>query len=187
MNSFLETKANKRKLRQLAGVAYERELGAELSKLEAEFARWRRGEIDPCELSDRAHDQVRPMILSQINGLPSLQIRCVAAGMVEVSPPPGLRKWVGRVPQLSAWHLSRPAPRWWPTAPGLGLPRRTAGFRRAGDRSVARRKLAARRAPRISVERRGPRRDRSFHSSRDRNVVLTGASGLPQSARRGRR
>ncbi|MFL6263303.1 MAG: hypothetical protein ACJ76Y_26710 [Thermoanaerobaculia bacterium] len=51
----LETKSNKRKLRQLAGVAHERELGAELSKLEAEFARWRRGEIDPFELSDRIH------------------------------------------------------------------------------------------------------------------------------------
>jgi hypothetical protein len=51
----LETKANKRKLRQLAGVAHERELAAELAKLEAEFARWRRGEIDPFELSDRIH------------------------------------------------------------------------------------------------------------------------------------
>ena len=51
----LDTKANKRKLRQLAGVAYTRELGAELSKLEADFARWRSGEIDPFELSDRIH------------------------------------------------------------------------------------------------------------------------------------
>ena len=51
----LEAKVNKRKLRELAGVAYERELGAELSKLESEFARWRRGEIDPFELSDRIH------------------------------------------------------------------------------------------------------------------------------------
>jgi hypothetical protein len=49
------TKANKRKLRELAGMAYRRELGAELSKLEEEFARWRSGEIDPFELSDRIH------------------------------------------------------------------------------------------------------------------------------------
>jgi hypothetical protein len=55
MTVDLETKATKRKLRQLAGEAYRRELGAELSKLEAEFARWRRGEIDPFELSDRIH------------------------------------------------------------------------------------------------------------------------------------
>ena len=55
MAADLETKANKRKLRQLAGVAYERELCAELAKLEVEFTRWRAGEIDPFELSDRIH------------------------------------------------------------------------------------------------------------------------------------
>jgi len=52
---MLETKANKRKLRELAGLAYKRELGHELAKLEMEFARWRGGEIDPFELSDRIH------------------------------------------------------------------------------------------------------------------------------------
>lgn len=36
-------------------MAYTRELGAELSKVEEDFARWRRGEIDPFELSDRIH------------------------------------------------------------------------------------------------------------------------------------
>jgi hypothetical protein len=36
-------------------VAYQRELGAELSKLAAEFAQWSRGEIDPFELSERIH------------------------------------------------------------------------------------------------------------------------------------
>jgi hypothetical protein len=51
----LESKAARRKLRELAGVAYARELGAELVKLEAEFSRWRGGEIDPFELSDRIH------------------------------------------------------------------------------------------------------------------------------------
>lgn len=51
----LDSKANKRKLRELAGLAYERELGAQLSKLESEFTRWRHGEIDPFELSDRIH------------------------------------------------------------------------------------------------------------------------------------
>ena len=51
----LEAKAVRRKLRELAGLAYTRELGAELAKLEAEFSRWRSGEIDPFELSDRIH------------------------------------------------------------------------------------------------------------------------------------
>ena len=51
----LSAKFIKRKLRELAGAAYERELGAELSKLEAEFLQWRSGGIDPFELSDRIH------------------------------------------------------------------------------------------------------------------------------------
>lgn len=55
MAANLNTKANKRKLRELAGLAYTRELGAELSKLEEDFARWRSGEINPFELSDRIH------------------------------------------------------------------------------------------------------------------------------------
>ena len=55
MAAALNTKANKRKLRELAGVAYTRELGAELSKLEVEFARWRSGDIDPFELSEQIH------------------------------------------------------------------------------------------------------------------------------------
>jgi hypothetical protein len=52
---MLETKANKRKLRELAGLAYRRELGHELAKLEMDFTRWRGGEIDPFELSERIH------------------------------------------------------------------------------------------------------------------------------------
>ena|SRR6476659_2813508 len=52
---MLDTKATKRKLRELAGVAYRRELGHELAKLEMDFTRWRSGEIDPFELSDRIH------------------------------------------------------------------------------------------------------------------------------------
>ena len=51
----LSTKAAQRKLRELAGRAYARELGSELAKLEMEFSRWRGGEIDPFELSDRIH------------------------------------------------------------------------------------------------------------------------------------
>jgi len=51
----LDTKANRRKLRELAAVAHERELGAELAKVEQDFARWRRGEINPFELNHRIH------------------------------------------------------------------------------------------------------------------------------------
>ncbi len=52
---MLESKATRRKLRELAGVAYQRELASELAKVEMDFARWRAGEISPFELSDRIH------------------------------------------------------------------------------------------------------------------------------------
>jgi DNA primase large subunit len=55
MAADLNTKANRRKLRELSGVAYTRELSAELAKLERDFVQWRSGEIDPFELSDRIH------------------------------------------------------------------------------------------------------------------------------------
>jgi hypothetical protein len=51
----LNIKANRRKLRELAGVAYTRELSAELAKLESDFVQWRSGEVNPFELSDRIH------------------------------------------------------------------------------------------------------------------------------------
>lgn len=49
------TNMQRRQLRELAGKAYEIELAGELENLETEFFRWRRGEIDVHELSDRIH------------------------------------------------------------------------------------------------------------------------------------
>ena len=49
------TKAQRERLRELAAIAYERQLSVELGKLEAEFARWRAGKLDGHELSDRIH------------------------------------------------------------------------------------------------------------------------------------
>jgi hypothetical protein len=54
MSSF--TKAEKKQLRRLAGIAYERELERELSSLLGQFQNWRNGEIDPFELSDHIHE-----------------------------------------------------------------------------------------------------------------------------------
>jgi hypothetical protein len=48
-------KALKREIRDLAGVVHERLLTRELGKLEAEFARWRLGELDAFELSALIH------------------------------------------------------------------------------------------------------------------------------------
>lgn len=49
------TKKQRKQLRELAGKAYELELTGELENLETEFTRWRRGEIDVHDLSDRIH------------------------------------------------------------------------------------------------------------------------------------
>jgi hypothetical protein len=49
------SKAQHRRVREIGAMAYERELSAELSKLETEFGRWRAGEIDAYELSERIH------------------------------------------------------------------------------------------------------------------------------------
>ncbi len=49
------TKSQRRAVRELAGLAHDRELSAELVKLEAAFADWHAGRIDPHELNDRIH------------------------------------------------------------------------------------------------------------------------------------
>ena len=48
-------KALKKEIRQLAGVVHERLLGAELTKLDAQFARWREGGLDVFELAVEVH------------------------------------------------------------------------------------------------------------------------------------
>lgn len=46
----------KKKLRQMAGIAYERELTTASEALLQEFQRWRNKEIDVFELNDRIHE-----------------------------------------------------------------------------------------------------------------------------------
>lgn len=73
---MLETKATKRKLRELAELVYKRDLSRELTKLEMEFARWRAGEIDPFELSERIHryhDGVSRKLYVTYQNLPASQ------------------------------------------------------------------------------------------------------------------
>ena len=48
-------KGIKKEIRQLAGVMHERLLAEELRKLEGEFARWRRKELDAFELAGAIH------------------------------------------------------------------------------------------------------------------------------------
>jgi hypothetical protein len=49
------TKAQRRKLRELGEIAYERNLSEHLGALESQFRRWRAGEIDAFALSETIH------------------------------------------------------------------------------------------------------------------------------------
>ena len=49
------SKAQKREVRRLAGLAHERELAAAVDNLRAQFERWRAGEFDVFELNERIH------------------------------------------------------------------------------------------------------------------------------------
>ena len=55
MNARTFTKAQKREIRRLAGLAYERELFAAAAALEEDFKRWRRGELDVFALNEQIH------------------------------------------------------------------------------------------------------------------------------------
>jgi hypothetical protein len=49
------TKSQRRRMHELADIAYRRDLDVELAKLEREFQRWRSGELSPHDLSDVIH------------------------------------------------------------------------------------------------------------------------------------
>jgi hypothetical protein len=49
------TKSQRRRIRELAGIAYDRELSRELTDLEGEFGRWRSGAIDAHDLDEKIH------------------------------------------------------------------------------------------------------------------------------------
>jgi hypothetical protein len=55
MSTYPFTKAQKREIRRLAGLAYERELAKAAGELQSEFERWRGGEIDVFALNDHIH------------------------------------------------------------------------------------------------------------------------------------
>jgi hypothetical protein len=50
------TKRERKELRRLADLAYERELNAELDKLALRFDEWRAGQMSPYDLSDAIHE-----------------------------------------------------------------------------------------------------------------------------------
>ena len=50
------SKSLRQKLRQMAGIAYERELATASEALREQFLRWKNKEIDVFELNDRIHE-----------------------------------------------------------------------------------------------------------------------------------
>lgn len=50
------TKTQRRELRRIAGLAYDRELASALTALEQQFRRWKSGEIGPHDLNDAIHE-----------------------------------------------------------------------------------------------------------------------------------
>jgi hypothetical protein len=115
MTTDLNTKASKRKLRELADLAYRRELGAELAKLEAQFARWRGGELDPFELGDaihRFHDGVSRELYNLYGNLPPHQAvpRALALEILqEADVPPDLLAALESTRQVFRDLHARPA------------------------------------------------------------------------------
>jgi hypothetical protein len=84
------TKGQRRRLRELAGMAYGRDLSQELTDLEAQFGRWRAGEIDPHELCDRIHvfhdGPSRRLFLLYNRGDPDMAVAsAIARGIVSAS------------------------------------------------------------------------------------------------------
>ena len=49
------SKQVKRQIRELASLLYQRELDAELAKLDAHFGQWRQGKLSPFDLAEHIH------------------------------------------------------------------------------------------------------------------------------------
>ncbi len=78
----------KRLLRELAPLAYDRELDLELSKLDARFAEWRSGHISGSELNEHIHNYhngaSREIWSFYFNGEPDLVVAyAIVAGLLE--------------------------------------------------------------------------------------------------------
>lgn len=89
------TKNIKRQIRELAGLLYERELNAELAKLDKYFEQWRQGSSSPFDLAEHIHQfhqkPARELFnrFSHDSLFPSHVARAIADGSLseaEVSP-----------------------------------------------------------------------------------------------------
>ena len=86
----------KRLLHEATTTAYERELHAELTKLDQSFAEWRAGRISSGELSHRIHQfevgAARELFKRYSNGAPEMNVAyAITVGLLErASQPPEL-------------------------------------------------------------------------------------------------
>ena len=89
------TRRERKDLRRLASIAYDRELGRELTRLEASFAEWHAGRLDSHDVSQAIHEfhdgVARNLWALYTHADPQSTVaRAVAAGLLaesEVSPP----------------------------------------------------------------------------------------------------
>ena len=84
------SKKQRRELRELQGLAWERELSAVLEDLEGDFCSWRNGHISPFELNDRIHrfhnGRSRELFKSYSGSLDTFWLEAVVArGVIEES------------------------------------------------------------------------------------------------------
>jgi hypothetical protein len=84
------TKAQRKHLRQLAGVCYEKEMSLALEALFQEFQKWEKSEISPWDLNDKIHAHhdgtARELwkLYAQIND-PALAVAAaLAKGVIEI-------------------------------------------------------------------------------------------------------
>ncbi|MGB8410945.1 MAG: hypothetical protein WCE58_13680 [Gallionella sp.] len=77
-------KSLKQKFRQLAGIAYERELAIATEALHIEFQRWKNDEIDVFELNDRIHgfhNGISRELYSRYSGNELMNSICVSSAL----------------------------------------------------------------------------------------------------------
>jgi len=100
------TKGARRAIRNLAGIAYERELSRELTKLEKRFADWRSGRIDPFELNEaihKHHDGVSRELFNRHSGsmLDHVVATAILEGTIqEAEVPDSVREYLMRIVAL---------------------------------------------------------------------------------------
>jgi hypothetical protein len=106
------TKAQRRSIRDLAALAHERELSAELGLLEAAFRRWRERELEPLELNELIHafhqGPSRKLYVAYTDSEPVLPVAfAIARGILaEAEVPEHVREFIAPSVAFARDHLA---------------------------------------------------------------------------------